>query len=99
MADRSGKLPPGFLTFPAALSRMEGMDSLRDPIRILVVESATGSALAEADCLSVSGYSVVRGSPELAAASLAFGEVLPSGSPFDLVLMDLDGGRCAAACE
>ena len=99
MADRSGMQPPGFLTFPAALSRMEGMDSLRDPIRILVVESATGSALAEADSLSVSGYSVVRGSPEIAAARLAFGEVLPSGSPFDLVLMDLDGGRCAAACE
>ena len=77
------------------------MDFPCGPIGILIVESAGGSALAEAECLSASGCSVVRSLPDEAAVSLALGEgeALPPMKPFDLVLMDLDNGRCAVACE
>lgn len=87
------------LTFPSSPSRIRGMASQRGPVRILIVESSTGSALAEADCLSSSGCTVVRAAPAEAAADLALGNELTVSLPFDLVLMDLDGGHCAAACE
>lgn len=75
------------------------MDFPSGPIGILIIESAGDSALAEADCLSASGCSVQRALPGEAAVGLALGEGAPSALPFALVLMDLDNGRCAAACE
>jgi len=78
---------------------MEVMDSPSGPIGILIIESAGDSALAEADCLSASGCSVVRVLPGAIAVDLALGQGAPPSVPFALVLMDLDNGRCAAACE
>lgn len=75
------------------------MDFPSRPIDILIIESAAGSALAEADCLSASGCTVVRTLPGEDVIGLALGERAPPPLPFALVLMDLDNERCAAACE